>query len=114
MQNIQLFSHNSYTDFIELQMVDGQRRKKNVTILYNLSDDWMPVENSFNSDVEAMFTGVIMEIFKRDNTAFAYKATAYKIEGDCIRKTISFTPMVRIDDEFKECYISEDGKVEFV
>lgn len=113
MNSLQVLNTNSFTDVIELIMVDGLKRKKKVMLFFNLNDDWRADEMA-PTDVPGMFAGAIMEIFRKDRTAFAYKATAFTIQNNFIKKSMSFTPMVKVDDEFKECFIHDDGRVEFV
>ncbi len=103
-----------FTDIIELTMVDGLRRKKNVMLMFNAADDWRSCENFNADDVPGWFAGTVMEMFKKDSSAFAYAATAFKVTGNQLKKFRVFTPMMKIDDEFKECHIKEDGSVVMV
>jgi|GEM_PF-4474425 len=112
MQNFQ-FIENNYTDFIELTMVDEMRIKKTVLLLFNLNDGWESKEIQ-KEDVPGMFAGHIMEIFRKDRRAFAYRATAYTIKNSEIKKSITFTPMMKLYDEFKPCHIHENGRVSIV
>ena len=113
MSNLQILNTNSFTDMIELTMVDGLKRKKTVMLFFNLNDDWRADELE-PTNVPGMFAGAIMEIFRKDRTAFAYKATAFTVQNNFIKKSMSFTPMVKVDDDFKPCHIHEDGRVVFV
>ncbi|MEO7488823.1 MAG: hypothetical protein ABIU77_17060 [Ferruginibacter sp.] len=103
----------AYADFIELTMVDIMKRKRTVVVLFNLDDEWEN-DDVQKSDVAGMFAGHIIQIFKKDRRAFAYRANAFTTRQGIIKKSMTFTPMVKVHDEFKECHIYDDGRVTLV
>ncbi len=115
MYHLQLLNNDTnYSAAVELTMIDGMRRKKNVLLLFNMEDEWRAAEDFTSAEVQGMFAGAIMELLRKDASAFAYRATAYSIQDNIVKKSVSFTPMVKIDDEFKECHIDENGRFELV
>ena len=103
-----LKNDNSYTNAIELIVVDKFKKERRSLVLFNLDDGWGECENFTESDIESLFAGQIMQVAKKDQSVVAYKATSYTIQNNSLKKSITFTPVL------KKMNVTEDGSIVFM
>ena len=113
--NIEIVTNQNPKTGIEFTVLDINKKEKKVLMFFDSKDDWFKIDNPTEHDILSMFAGCLMNLFKKDQETNLIQAQPFSIKNNSAKKMCgTFTPQVKVNGEFKSCYIHKDGSIEIL
>lgn len=115
MQKNEILEYSTPKTAVEFIITDSNQNHKKVLLFFDTNDEWFTAINSTEHDIISHFAGTIMELAKKDNLSLLIQAQPFKLNNKRVTKSLwCFTPKAKVNGEFVDCIVNQDGTFEVI
>lgn len=114
MELQEYINNDAVTAIIELTATNNENQKAKALVIYNRNDFWFQSDKATTLDVLGFFGSGFMATLKKDSSVMLIESACFIKENGAFKKTVGFTPVARLGDDFKQCLIRANGEIEIL